>query len=67
MRDGCVILTMRDDGMGFDVAGLLRAPASVVSGIGLRFIREQAAAVGGKLEIESGPAGTTLLVSVPFS
>ena len=67
MRDDCVVLTVRDDGVGFDVAGLLRGPASVASGIGLRSIREQAAAAGGKLEIESGPAGTTLLVSVPFS
>jgi two-component system NarL family sensor kinase len=67
MRDNCAILTIRDDGVGFDVAGLLRGPASVASGIGLRSIREQAAALGGKLEIESSPAGTTLLVSVPFS
>ena len=67
MRGDCVILTMRDDGVGFDVAGLLRGPASVVSGIGLRSIREQAAALGGRSEIQSGPAGTTLVVSVPFS
>ena len=67
MRDNCAILTIRDNGVGFDVAGLLRGPASVTSGIGLRSIREQAAALGGKLEIESGPDGTTLLVSVPFS
>ena len=66
-RDDCLILTIRDDGVGFDVAGLLRGPASVASGIGLRSIREQAAALGGKLEIESGPSGTTLVVSVPFS
>jgi len=66
-RDGCAVLTIRDDGVGFDVAGLLRRPASVASGIGLRSIREQAAALSGKLEIESGPAGTTVLVSVPFS
>ena len=66
-RDDCLILTIRDDGVGFDVAGLLRGPASVVSGIGLRSIREQAAALGGRLEIQSGPTGTTLLVSVPFS
>jgi signal transduction histidine kinase len=66
-RGDCVILTIQDDGVGFDVAGLLRGPASVVSGIGLRSIREQAAAVGGKFDIESGPAGTTLVVSVPFS
>jgi len=67
MRDHCVILTIRDDGVGFEVTGLLRGPASVASGIGLRSIREQAAALGGKLEIESGPAGTKLVVSAPFS
>jgi two-component system NarL family sensor kinase len=66
-RGDCAILTIRDDGVGFDVAGLLRGPASVASGIGLRSIREQAAALGGKLEIHSGPTGTTLVVSVPFS
>jgi two-component system NarL family sensor kinase len=66
-RDNCVILTIRDDGVGFDVDGLLRGPAGVAPGIGLRSIREQGAALGGKLEIESGPAGTKLLVSVPFS
>ncbi len=66
-RDDCAILTVRDDGVGFDVAGLLRGPASVASGIGLRSIREQAAALGGRSEIQSGPAGTTLVVSVPFS
>ena len=66
-RDDFLILTIRDDGVGFDVAGLLRGPASVASGIGLRSIREQAAALGGKLEIQSGPAGTRLLASLPFS
>ena len=65
-RDGCAVLSVRDDGVGFDVARLLRGPASVASGIGLRSIREQAAALGGNLEIQSGPAGTGLVVSVPF-
>lgn len=63
----CAILTIRDDGVGFEVAGLLRGPASVASGIGLRSIREQAAALGGRSEIQSTPVGTTLVVSVPFS
>ena len=66
-RGDCAILTIRDNGVGFDVAGLLRSSASVASGIGLRSIREQAAALGGKLEIESNPSGTTLLVSAPFA
>jgi len=66
-RDDCAILTIRDDGVGFDVAGLLRGPASLASGIGLRSIREQTAALGGRLQIQSGPAGTRLVVSVPLS
>jgi two-component system NarL family sensor kinase len=66
-HDGFLVLTVRDNGVGFDLTGLLQRPASVASGIGLRSIREQAAALGGKLDIQSGPAGTTLVVSVPFS
>ena len=66
-RDNCVFLSIQDDGLGFDVAGLLRSPASLASGIGLRSLREQAAPLGGKLEIQSGPAGTRLLASLPFS
>jgi signal transduction histidine kinase len=66
-RDDCAILTIRDDGVGFEVAGLLRGPASAASGVGLRSIREQAAALGGRSEIQSNRVGTTLVVSVPFS
>jgi len=65
--DDRLALKIEDDGVGFDVAKLWAAPANVSSGIGLRSIREQAAAIGGKLEIESGPLGTTLLVSAPYS
>jgi two-component system NarL family sensor kinase len=59
-------LTIQDNGVGFDVDRLLGAPANVTSGIGLRSIREQAAGLGGKLEIVSGPDGTRLELSVPF-
>lgn len=62
-----VVLKIQDNGVGFDVAKLWAAPASVSSGIGLRSIREQAAAIGGKLDIESGPLGTTLIISSPYS
>ena len=62
-----VRLRIQDNGVGFDVARLWAAPASVSSGIGLRSIREQAEALGGKLQIESGPLGTTLLVSAPYT
>jgi two-component system NarL family sensor kinase len=62
-----VVLKIQDNGVGFDVARLWAAPASVASGIGLRSIREQAEAIGGKLQVESGPQGTTLLVAAPYS
>ena len=65
-RGGRLVLTVRDNGAGFDAAGLFSAPASLSSGIGLRSIREQAAGLGGKLDIRSGPTGTTLELSAPF-
>jgi signal transduction histidine kinase len=61
-----LVLTVRDNGVGFDAEGLFSAPASIASGIGLRSIRDQAAALGGKLILESGRVGTTLEVSVPL-
>ena len=66
-RGDQIVLTMEDNGIGFDVAKLLAAPASVAAGIGLRSIREQAAALGGRLEITSGPGGTKLELSTPFA
>ncbi|MBZ5727702.1 MAG: hypothetical protein LAP87_22230 [Acidobacteriia bacterium] len=65
-RGDCLVLTVEDNGVGFDAVGLFRAPATVASGIGLRSMREQAAALGGRMEIQSGPNGTRLEVSTPF-
>jgi two-component system, NarL family, sensor kinase len=59
-----VILTMTDNGVGFDVASMRSAPASVAAGLGIRSIREQVEGLGGKFDIESGPSGTKLVVSV---
>ena len=64
--NGWLRLTIQDNGVGFDVAALESAPASVASGIGLRSIREQAASLDAKLEVESGPKGTKLALSAPF-
>jgi PAS domain S-box-containing protein len=50
-----------DDGLGFD-------PSSVRKGVGLAGMRERASALGGRLEIESGPGeGTSVRVEVSFS
>ncbi len=64
---GRLVLTIEDNGVGFDVAGLFSAPAKVAVGIGLRSIRDQADALGGWLEIQSGPKGTKVEVSAPLS
>jgi two-component system, NarL family, sensor kinase len=64
-RGDHLVLTIHDDGVGFDIARVFEGPPDVASGIGLRAIREQAAALRGKLLIRSGPLGTTLEVSVP--
>ncbi|MCX6632025.1 MAG: sensor histidine kinase [Candidatus Solibacter sp.] len=67
LRAGQLVLSIHDNGVGFDVERMSFAPASVVSGIGLRSIRETAEELGGKLEVESGPNGTKLVISVaPF-
>lgn len=65
-RGDHVLLRIQDNGVGFDVAGLVNAPANVAQGLGLRSIREQAAAIGGALHMVSGPEGTRLELSVPF-
>ena len=53
--EDAVVLTVRDDGAGFDVEdGVARA-----GHYGLRGMRERAAAMGGTLVISSEPAGGT--------
>jgi len=61
-EDRQVVLTVSDDGVGFDI----RAGDAPRSGIGVTGIRERVASVGGTLEIISSPgAGTMLRVPIP--
>ncbi len=58
-------LTVRDDGAGFDAAGLLGEQGS--SGLGLRGMVERVELVGGELEVHSRPgAGTEVVARVPL-
>lgn len=58
VEDGCFLLTVTDNGHGFDTdAG--------TSGIGLRAISENAASIGGTASIASSPKGTKIRVSLP--
>ena len=61
------VLKVSDNGVGFDVAQLWAAPASVAGGIGLRSVRELVAEAGGKFDMESGASGTKLVVTVEMN
>jgi signal transduction histidine kinase len=61
-RNGTVVLEVGDDGKGFDPAGAGQSARR----LGLASMRERARAVGGRLDITSGPgAGTTVRLEVP--
>lgn len=57
-RDRQVVLSVRDDGVGFDVQ-------SSESGMGLASMKERAGAVGGRLEVDSAPGSTRVELHVP--
>lgn len=66
-RDEFLVLSILDNGVGFDVAKVFAAQANITSGIGLRAMRETTEELGGQLTVESGAEGTKLVISVaPF-
>jgi signal transduction histidine kinase len=58
-KDGALIAVVEDDGRGFDATGS-------GDGFGLEGMRERVAILDGRLAIESGEAGTTLVAEVPL-
>ncbi len=56
-----VTLTVRDDGIGFDAAGIAQHPQR---GIGLRNMLERMDAIGGRLHIASSNTGTVVRAAV---
>jgi len=61
-RDDHVQAIIEDDGHGFDVSAVRRAGSSV----GLHSMVERTQLLGGKLDIESTSAGTTVYVEIPL-
>jgi signal transduction histidine kinase/FixJ family two-component response regulator len=61
LENGSVVLTIADDGAGFEAAGVLRRP---VEGIGLSGLNERMETLGGRLEIESREGQGTLLRAI---
>jgi signal transduction histidine kinase len=60
-RRGSVVLSVRDNGLGFD-------PATVRSGFGRQSMQERALSIGAKLKFASSPGrGTTVTLRVPAS
>jgi PAS domain S-box-containing protein len=63
--DGRLLVTVSDEGVGFDVASIAD-PGSRSGGIGLLSMRERLALTGGGIEIESSPGhGSRFTVWVP--
>jgi signal transduction histidine kinase len=58
--DGIVKAMVEDDGRGFDAA------VGREGGVGLLGMRERLALLGGRLQVESGDAGTTVAAEVPL-
>ena len=63
-RDGAVIVQVQDNGKGMS-AEKLADIQSRGSGVGIRGMRERLRQYKGTLNIESGPWGTTISVSIP--
>ncbi|MGZ8317397.1 MAG: cache domain-containing protein [Telluria sp.] len=65
VREGnAVTLTVRDNGLGFDSQRVAQHPKR---GIGLRNMMERMDAIGGRLDIESSEAGTSVRASIETS
>jgi signal transduction histidine kinase len=61
--DGCVTVTVKDDGQGFDPASIMEESGEH---IGLRVMNERASSVGGNVSLHSVVGqGTRVLVQVP--
>ncbi|GGY56956.1 cache domain-containing protein [Pseudoduganella albidiflava] len=58
-----VTLSIGDDGVGFDPADIAQHPKR---GIGLRNMMERLEAIGGRLELDSSPAGTTVRAHIDY-
>jgi len=62
-----VRMSIEDNGRGMGAEALASLHGGVPLGVGVVGMRERVRQFGGKFEIHSGSAGTTVLVSVPFS
>ncbi|HSJ57515.1 MAG TPA: ATP-binding protein, partial [Anaerolineae bacterium] len=66
-REGTLLVAVRDDGRGFDAAGI-DADYGRRGSLGMVNMRERAQAVGGRLSVRSRPGeGTTISLTAPLT
>ena len=61
---GAIVLSIRDDGRGFDVEAVSASPQR---GLGLSSMRERVEALGGRFDLSSGGSGTLLSARLPVA
>ena len=62
-----LIVTVEDDGIGFDLSSIQVTPGSL-RGLGLMGMRERLELLGGELEVSSLPGqGSELVITVPLN
>lgn len=66
IEDGCLHLTVADDGRGFPFEGSYAGQDLVTLGLGPETIRQRLQRLGGSLAIDSGAQGARLTVTVPL-
>ena len=67
LGDGRILLTVEDEGVGFDSSQLERKRLAGQGGFGLKNIRERLALFGGRMDIVSSPGtGTRVTLSLPI-
>lgn len=65
-EDGALVITVADEGVGFDAEAVMGRPAGVAGGFGLRNARERLALFEGHLTVQSAPGrGTRVRLVVP--
>jgi PAS domain S-box-containing protein len=66
-RDAEIVLTVEDNGKGFDYDRVGKIPQSTDSPLGITIMRERATQFGGSFRIESQPGkGTQVMVEIPI-
>ena len=68
LQDDAVRIAIRDAGCGFDPAHAQPADGAIAGlGVGIAGMHERVRQLGGQIEIESGPTGTTVSAAVPLT